>query len=141
MYCLKLDIPCKTEIFFQANYVYKTFIIYQIQIIRRLLIYLFWVRLTLIMIYSLWTCSCNEYNSNTARVMWNNNQSMTNQTTLFVPQHYHVYSTFYAGGLLVSYGIINPVVSVSAQTWFCYYNLQLLNNVVIIKYNALLPRA
>ena len=49
-----------------------------------------------------------------------------------------------AGGLLVSEGIIHPVVSVSALIWFiryiCYRNLQLLNNVIITKAKVLLPQ-
>ena len=46
-----------------------------------------------------------------------------------------------AGGLLVPGGIIRPVISVSSLTWFiryiCYWNLQLLNNVIIIKSKVL----
>jgi hypothetical protein len=61
-------------------------------------------------------------------------------------------STFYCyhwvdtspGGLLVPEGIIRPVVSVSALTWFIryiyYWNLQFLNNVIIDKTKVLLPQ-
>jgi hypothetical protein len=42
-------------------------------------------------------------------------------------------------------GIIRPVVSVSAMTWFIryiyYWNLQILDNVIFIKTNVLLPQA
>jgi len=42
-----------------------------------------------------------------------------------------------AGGVLVPEGIIRPVVSASALTWFIryiyYWNLQFLNNVIINK--------
>jgi hypothetical protein len=49
-----------------------------------------------------------------------------------------------AGVLLVPEGIIHPVITVSALTWFIryiyYWNLQLLNNVIIIKTKVLLPQ-
>jgi hypothetical protein len=49
------------------------------------------------------------------------------------------------GGLLVPDGIIRPLVSSSALTWFIiyvyYWNLQLLNNVIINKTKVLLPNA
>jgi hypothetical protein len=65
--------------------------------------------------------------------------------------HYFVFVVFQiwkkkknSGGLLVSEIIICPVVSVSALTWFIRYmyhwNLQFLNNVIIIKTKVLLPR-
>ena len=45
-----------------------------------------------------------------------------------------------AGGLLVAEGIIGPVVSVLALTWFIryiyYWNLQFLNNIINIKVSA-----
>jgi hypothetical protein len=48
------------------------------------------------------------------------------------------------GELLVPEGIICPVVSVSALTWFIrfsyYWNLQFLNNVIINKTKFLLPQ-
>ena len=47
--------------------------------------------------------------------------------------------------VLVPDGIIRPVVSVSAMTWFIryiyYWNLQILDNVIFIKTNVLLPQA
>ena len=47
--------------------------------------------------------------------------------------------------VLVPNGIIRPVVSVSAMTWFIryiyYWNLQILDNVIFIKTNVLLPQA
>ena len=47
--------------------------------------------------------------------------------------------------ILVPDGIIRPVVSVSAMTWFIryiyYWNLQILDNVIFIKTNVLLPQA
>ena len=50
-----------------------------------------------------------------------------------------------AGGILVPEGIIRPVVSASALTWFIryiyYWNLQFLNNVIINKTKVLLPQA
>jgi hypothetical protein len=50
-----------------------------------------------------------------------------------------------AAGLLVPEGIIRPVVSASALTWYikyiCYWNLDFLNNVIIIKTKVLLPHA
>ena len=48
------------------------------------------------------------------------------------------------GGLLVTDGIIRPVVSASALTWFIrciyYWHLQFLNNVIINQAKGLLPR-
>jgi len=50
-----------------------------------------------------------------------------------------------AGGLLVHEGIIHPIVSVSTLTWFIryiyYWNLQFLNNVIIIKTKVRWPQA
>jgi hypothetical protein len=50
-----------------------------------------------------------------------------------------------AGGVFVPQGIIRPVISASALTWFIryiyYWNLQFLNNVIINKTKALLPQA
>jgi hypothetical protein len=50
-----------------------------------------------------------------------------------------------AGGVFVPQGIIRPVVSASALTWFIryiyYWNLQFLNNVIINKTKVLLPQA
>ena len=50
-----------------------------------------------------------------------------------------------AGGVFVSQGIIRPVVSASALTWFIryiyYWNLQFLNNVSINKTKVLLLQA
>ena len=50
-----------------------------------------------------------------------------------------------AGELLVHEGIIHPVVSASALTWFIryiyYWILQFLNNVIIIKTKVLHPQA
>ena len=47
-------------------------------------------------------------------------------------------------GLLIPEGIIRPVVSVSALTWFIryiyYWNLEFLSNVIIIKTKVLLPQ-
>jgi hypothetical protein len=47
--------------------------------------------------------------------------------------------------LLVPEGIIHPVVSAKALTWFIryiyYWNLQFLNNVIINKTKVLLPQA
>jgi hypothetical protein len=58
--------------------------------------------------------------------------------------YYHWVDTS-AGGLLVPEGIIRPVVSASALSWFnkymCYWNLQFLNNESIIKTKVLLPQA
>jgi len=49
------------------------------------------------------------------------------------------------GGLLVPEEIIHPVVSVSVLTWFIryiyYWNLQFLNNVIILKKYGFLPQA
>ena len=48
------------------------------------------------------------------------------------------------GGLLVPEIIIRPVVSASGLTWFItymyYWNLELLNNIVINKTMVLLPQ-
>jgi hypothetical protein len=56
--------------------------------------------------------------------------------------YYHWVDTS-ADGLLVPEGIIHPVVSASALTWFIRYiyyrNLQFLNNVIINKTKVLLP--
>jgi hypothetical protein len=50
-----------------------------------------------------------------------------------------------AGGVFVPQGIIRPVVSASALTWFIryiyYWNFQFLNNVIINKTKVLLPQA
>ena len=50
---------------------------------------------------------------------------------------------FTAGGLIVRKGIIRPAISVSTLAWFMryiyYWNLQFINNVIIIKTNVLLP--
>ena len=50
-----------------------------------------------------------------------------------------------AGGVLVPEGIIRPVVSASALTWFIryiyYWNCQFLNNVIINKTKVLLSQA
>jgi hypothetical protein len=50
-----------------------------------------------------------------------------------------------AGGLLVPEDSIRPIVSTSALIWFIiyvyYWNLQLLNNVIINKTKVLLPNA
>jgi uncharacterized membrane protein YwzB len=57
--------------------------------------------------------------------------------------YYHWVDTS-ADGLLISEDIIRPVVSVSALTWFiiiCYWNLQFLNNEIIIKTKVLLQQA
>jgi hypothetical protein len=57
--------------------------------------------------------------------------------------YYHCVDTS-AGGLLVHEDIIPPVVRISALTWFTRYihhwNLQFLNNVIIIKTKVLLPK-
>ena len=67
--------------------------------------------------------------------------------------HYIVYLRFYyyhwvdtsAGELFVTEGIIRPVVSASAPTWFIRYiyflNLQFLNNVIINKTKVLIGQA
>jgi hypothetical protein len=58
--------------------------------------------------------------------------------------YYHWVDTS-AGELLVPEGIIRPVVSASALTWFIryiyYWNLQFLKNVIIHKTKVLLPQA
>jgi hypothetical protein len=62
---------------------------------------------------------------------------------LFFYYYHWVHTT--AGGLLVPEGIIRPVVSVSALTWFIryvyYWKLQFLHNVIINKSKMFLPQA
>ena len=52
---------------------------------------------------------------------------------------------YLCGGLLVPQGIIRPVVSASALTWFIRYiyfwKLQFLNNVIIYKSKVILPQS
>jgi hypothetical protein len=56
--------------------------------------------------------------------------------------YYYHWVDISAGGLLVPEGIIRPVVSDSTLTWFIryvyYWNLQFLNNVIMIKITVIL---
>ena len=67
------------------------------------------------------------------------------ETLWYLRFYYYHWVHTSAGGLLVPDGIIRPVVSASALTWFIryiyYWNLEFLNNVIIHKTKALLPRA
>ena len=59
--------------------------------------------------------------------------------------YYYHWVEISSGAPLVTESIISPVVSVSTLTWFIryiyYWNMQFLNNVIMIKTNILLPRS
>ena len=63
---------------------------------------------------------------------------------IYVFYYYHWADTA-AGWLLAPEGIIRPVVSILALSLFiryiCHWNLQFLNNIIMIKTKVLIPRA